>query len=60
MKLYVVPYNSDIQLRDADGNTLNLRFHYLDGTYGYCTDKNNNPVHIALWSDVEVLDGQTI
>lgn len=59
MKLYSVPYNSDIQLRDDDGNTLNLRFHYLDGAYGYCTDKDNNPVHVVLWADVEMTHEHT-
>lgn len=54
MKLYDLPYGTDFQLRDEDGNALRLRFHYIDGSYAYCTDKSNNPVHIAMWTDVEV------
>ena len=57
MKLYSVPYGSNILLRDEDGNTLSLRLHYLDGAYGYCTDKQDNLIHIALWTDVEIDDG---
>lgn len=59
MKLYAVPYDSDIKLQDEDGNALVLRFHYLDGAYGYCTDKHNNPIHVALWADVEIHNERT-
>lgn len=54
MKLYVVPYGTNIRLRDEDGNTLVLKFHYIDGGYGYCTDKNDRSQYIAMWSDVEI------
>ena len=58
MKLYAAPYGTNIRLQDEEGNTLDLKFHYLDGAYGYCTDKNGNPQHIALWADVEITDGE--
>ena len=56
MKLYDLPYGTDFQLRDEDGNALRLRFHYIDGAYSYCTDKDGNSHHIAVWSDVEIVD----
>ena len=80
MKLYDVPYGTNIRLRDDEGNALELKFHYIDGSYSYCTDKegnaldlkfhyldgmfayctdkNGNPQHIALWTDVEITDGE--
>lgn len=54
MKLYDLPYGAEFQLRGEDNNVLRLRFHYIDGSYAYCTDKSNNPVRIAMWTDVEV------
>ena len=58
MKLYDVPYGTKIQLRDNHGNSLILLFHYIDGAYGYCTDKNDRPQCFAVWSDVEIADGE--
>lgn len=58
MKLYDVPYNTNIRLRDEEGNVLDLKFHYIDGAYSYCTDENGNPIYIAMWTDVEIADGE--
>lgn len=59
MKLYDVPYGTNIRLRDDEGNALDLKFHYIDGLYSYCTDKEGNPQHVAMWADVEVIDEVT-
>lgn len=56
MKLYDVPYGTNIRLRDDEGNALDLKFHYIDGSYSYCTDKEGNPQHVAMWADVEITD----
>lgn len=51
MKLYEVPRNSRIGL--SDGSELN--FSRVDGMYSFCTDDDGNVVHLAAWSDVQLL-----
>ena len=51
MKLYDVPRNSRIGL--PDGGELN--FSHIDGMYSYCTDDDGKVVHLAAWSDVQLL-----
>ena len=51
MKLYDVPRNSRIGL--PDGSELN--FSNVDGMYSFCTDDDGNVVHLAAWSDVQLL-----
>ncbi len=33
-----------------------LDFHNIDGMYSLSYDEYKNPVHIASWTEVEVLD----
>lgn len=51
MKLYEVPRNSRIGL--SDGSELN--FSHVDGMYSFCTDDDGKVVHLAAWSDVQLL-----
>ena len=51
MKLYDVPRNSRIRL--DDGTQLN--FKHIDGMYSLCLTDNNEPVHIAAWTEVAVV-----
>lgn len=51
MKLYEVPKNSLIKFEDEL-----YRFIHLDGAYSLCTDGQGNTVHLAAWSEVEVLE----
>lgn len=51
MKLYDVPRNSRIGL--PDGGELN--FSHVDGMYSFCTDDDGKVVHLAAWSDVQLL-----
>ena len=37
-----------------------LEFEHIDGMYSLCYDKDRNPVHIAAWTEVEVLNGRTV
>jgi hypothetical protein len=30
-----------------------FKFHHIDGMYSYCTDKDDNVVHLAAWTEVE-------
>tara|TARA_B100000287_G_scaffold324106_1_gene308188 strand:- start:630 stop:833 length:204 start_codon:yes stop_codon:yes gene_type:complete len=66
MKLYEVPRNSKIRIIDEDvmspwgAKSVNtgdvLDFHNIDGMYSLSYDEDKNPVHIATWTEVEVLD----
>jgi hypothetical protein len=51
MKLYDVPRDSRIRL--SDGTQLN--FKRLDGMYSLCLTDDNEPVHIAAWTEVVVV-----
>ena len=32
-----------------------LDFQHIDGMYSLCYDKEQNPVHIAAWTEVEII-----
>jgi hypothetical protein len=51
MKLYDVPRNSFIRLRCG----AELLFDHIDGMYSYCTDTEGNVIHLAAWTDVEIV-----
>ena len=51
MKLYDVPRNTRVLV---DGEVVN--FHHIDGMYSYCTTDSGDVVHLAAWTDVEVVD----
>lgn len=60
MKLYEAP--SDVRIRVIDeehkkltGKYMEVNFHHLDGAYSYCTDDEGNPVHLAVWTLIEVV-----
>jgi hypothetical protein len=50
MKLYDVPRNTRIKVQD-----LELDFKHIDGMYSLCHDKDGNPVHLAAWTEVEIV-----
>ena len=66
MKLYDLQPHLKIRIIDKDvKNPLGslkqntgdvLDFEHVDGMYSLCYDKDRNPVHIAAWTEVEVLD----
>jgi hypothetical protein len=51
MKLYDVPRNTRIKVED-----LELMFSHIDGMYSLCHDNNGNPVHLAAWTEVEIVE----
>ena len=53
MKLYDVPRNTRIKVGD-----LELNFKHIDGAYSLCHDKDGNPVHLAAWTEVEVVKAE--
>ena len=65
MELYNVPRNSRIKVIVEDRVPPNapqitegeeLNFRSIDGMYSYCTRANGEVVHLAAWTDVEVIN----
>lgn len=65
MKLYDVPRNSkirvlgDVKTPPAAQNIEEqevLNFSHVDGMYSYCTNNNNEVVHLAAWAEVEIVE----
>jgi|TARA_B110000977_G_scaffold185385_1_gene250131 hypothetical protein len=63
-KLYDVPQNTRIKVvveekvppgapQINEGEELNFRS--IDGMYSYCTRDNGDVVHLAAWTEVEIL-----
>ena len=60
MKLYQAPRHSKIRIKfdGGDGKTSEeiLDFDHIDGAYSLCYDQTGHPVHVAAWTEVEVID----
>ena len=65
MKLYEVPPNSKIRVLGEGmvppsapaihkGDVLN--FHHIDGMYSYCENQDGDVVHLAAFTEVEIVD----
>ncbi len=64
MKLYDVPRKSYVKIIDDNiklpvDNFLKKEysivfFDHLDGMYSYCNDVENNIIHLAAWTEVEI------
>ncbi len=50
MKLYDVPRNSRIKIEGQE-----LNFRSIDGMYSYCTTDSDEVVHLAAWTEVELI-----
>jgi hypothetical protein len=57
MKLHNVPRNSKIKVKFGTDEVEVLDFSHVDGMYSLCFDSAGRPVHIAAWTEVEVVDG---
>jgi hypothetical protein len=55
MKLYNVPRKTYIHFKEDDIDEV-LFFDHVDGAYSLCYTPTNQPVHLAAWVEVEVLD----
>ena len=55
MKLYEVPRNTLV--RTIGDQSFEVLFDHIDGMYSYCTDKEGNVVHLAAWTEVEIVEG---
>lgn len=66
MKLYDVPRNSKIKVVDYEQvvppaskaiiHNETLLFKNIDGMYSYCIDKDGDIVHLAAWTEVEIVE----
>lgn len=64
MKLYEVPRNSDVRVISGNKNppcSIDteegeiIKFHHIDGMYSYCHNKKGEVVHLAAWTEVELV-----
>jgi len=65
MKLYNVPRGSKIRVVGDVKSTPTspiieeqevLNFSHVDGMYSYCTNSDNEVVHLAAWAEVEIVE----
>jgi hypothetical protein len=65
MKLYNVPRGSKIRVvGDVKSPPAApiieeqevLNFSHVDGMYSYCTNSDNEVVHLAAWAEVEIVE----
>ena len=66
MKLFDVPRETYVKILDEKvklpiGNYPDqqkndvLLFDHIDGMYSYCTDIDDNLIHLAAWTEVEIV-----
>lgn len=58
MNLYEVPAGSKVKIIDPALLDISevYKFSHIDGMYSYCTDSEGNVVHLAAWTDVEIVN----
>ena len=54
MKLYELPRNTYFTLQEDAKQQIYL-FEHIDGMYSVCYDLNDNLIHIAAWTDVQIV-----
>lgn len=54
MKLYELPRNTYFSIDDDPQQTVYL-FKHVDGMYSLCYTMNDEPIHIAAWTDVNIV-----
>ena len=52
MKLFEVPRNTRVMTRNGD----QYNFKAIDGMYSYCTTDKGEVIHLAAWTEVEIVD----
>lgn len=56
MKLYDVPRNSRIKVKSDIQEEQILIFNNIDGMYSHCLDSEGNVVHLAAYTEVEIIN----
>ena len=54
MKLYEVPRYTKVRV--IGEQSFEVFFDHIDGMYSYCTDNEGNAVHLAAWTEVEIVE----
>lgn len=54
MKLYDVPRKTFIKTITGD----TYFFDHIDGMYSYCTNELDQVVHLAAWTEVDIVEGE--
>jgi len=54
MKLYELPRDTYFSIQDDDRQRVYL-FKNLDGMYSVCYDMSDELIHIAAWTDVNIV-----
>jgi hypothetical protein len=54
MKLYELPRNTYFSIQD-DPNQQVFLFKHIDGMYSVCYDMNDNLIHLAAWTPVNIV-----
>ena len=52
MKLYNVPRNTLVRIIYSGEEVM---FHHIDGMYSYCKNLHGEVVHLAAWTEVEIV-----
>lgn len=55
MKLYDVPRNTRVRVLEGE-ERIEVLFDHIDGMYSYCKDKDGNIIHLAAWTEVEIVN----
>jgi len=55
MKLYEVPRKTKIKVLEEGYEGQILNFSHIDGMYSFCTNHKGEVVHLAAWTDVEIV-----
>lgn len=53
-KLYELPRNTLIRVPELDN--MELMFYHIDGMYSYCKDSKEQVIHLAAWTEVEIVN----
>lgn len=65
MKLFEVPKNTRVRVIDNPNTPPDGKyglvgneyfFYHVDGMYSFCTDHKGDPVHLAAWTEVEIVE----
>lgn len=64
-ELHKVPNNTKVRVVESNRPPPGARpvlvgeeimFHHIDGMYSYCHDKQGRVVHLAAWTEVEIVE----
>lgn len=60
MKLFDVPNNTRVRIVREDGYIIEVEFKHIDGMYSLCKLDNGGIVHLAAWTEVEIVEDKSV